>query len=99
MEDFVVPFFGCEARFQIVQSGLKIHGCDFNVEAHPQTVAVAEHSNSHPSAQETNMFRNFSRQVRSGNREELWPEVALKTQQVMEACYKSSRAEGSRVNL
>ena len=99
IEDFVVPFFGCEARFQIVQSGLKIHGCDFNVEAHPQTVAVAEHSNSHPSAQETNMFRNFSRQVRSGNREELWPEVALKTQQVMEACYKSSRAEGSRVNL
>ena len=99
MEDFVVPFFGCEARFQILQSGLKINGCDFNVEAHSQSIAVAEHGNSHPSAQETNMFRNFSRQVRSGKREESWPTFALKTQQVMEACYTSARASGIEVTL
>jgi predicted dehydrogenase len=44
--------------------------------------------------QETNQFRNFARQVRSGQLNEAWPDLALKTQQVMDACLASARADG-----
>jgi len=37
------------------------------------------------------MFRNFSEQIQSGQLNELWPEVALKTQEVMCACLESAR--------
>lgn len=45
-------------------------------------------------SQEAIMFRNFARQVRSGILNEEWPETAFKTQQVMNACLASARAEG-----
>jgi len=36
------------------------------------------------------MFRNFAEQIQSGQLNELWPEMALKTQRVMCACLKSA---------
>ena len=55
---------------------------------------VAEHSHGHASAQETNLFRNFVEQVQTGQLNPAWPEAALKTQIVMQACLDSARAEG-----
>jgi len=49
---------------------------------------VSEYSDSHPTAQETNMFRYFAAQIQSGKINKEWPEMALKTQRVMEACAK-----------
>jgi hypothetical protein len=46
---------------------------------------------SHPTAQDTRMFRNFANQVFSGKLNEEWPMWALKTQQVMDACFESAR--------
>ena len=63
-------------------------GAQFNMEGHWQQFSVPEYSNSHPTAQETNMFRNFANQVRSGEVNETWPDLALKTQQMMNACYE-----------
>jgi predicted dehydrogenase len=62
-------------------------------------LTVPEHSHGHPSAQETNLFRNFATQVHSGRLNDAWPEMALKTQQVMEACLASARTEGSPVGI
>jgi hypothetical protein len=42
------------------------------------------------------MIRNFAAQVQSGKLNEFWPEVALKTQLVLDACLASAR-DGSRL--
>ena len=52
--------------------------------------AACEHSNSTLNAQEANLFRNLSAQVKSGRLNPLWPEIGLKTQQVMAAVHESA---------
>jgi hypothetical protein len=52
-----------------------------------------------PQSQEALMFRNFANQVRSGVLNDQWPEMALKTQQVTDACMASARAEGRMVEV
>jgi predicted dehydrogenase len=99
LRDFVVPFFGNESAFEVNNVALNINGCDFNMEAHCRRFAVAEYSNSHANAQETNLFRNFAAQVQSGGLNPNWPDMALKTQQVMEACFESARAGGGAVEV
>ncbi len=47
--------------------------------------------------QETNMIRNFSALVSSGKLDDSWGEIALKTQQVMDACVQSARDGGRPV--
>lgn len=93
--DFVAPFFGSDLSFEVNNAAHSVSGCDFNMEAHWRQLRVPEYSNSHPTAQESNLFRNFTNQVRSGQLNALWPEMALKTQQVMETCFESARG-GSR---
>ena len=69
------------------------------MEAHWRRLAVPEHSNSHPSEHETNLFRNFADQVETGMRQEIWLEMALQTQQVMEACFESARQGNRLINI
>ena len=47
---------------------------------------------SHPTAQDTRMFRNFANQVFSGKLNDDWPMWALRTQQVMDASHASARS-------
>jgi len=49
-------------------------------------------------AQQTNMIRNFAKQVLSGKLNKEWPESALKTQRVLDACLESAR-RGAPVKL
>ncbi|MBI5774400.1 MAG: Gfo/Idh/MocA family oxidoreductase [Verrucomicrobia bacterium] len=97
--DFVLPFHGAEAAFEVQNSVFNIRGCNFHMESHARRVAVAEHSDSHATSQETNLFRNFTAQVRSGQLNEAWPDMALKTQQVVNACLDSARDGGRVVEL
>jgi hypothetical protein len=69
------------------------------MEAHWRRFAIPEYSNSHPTAQATNLFRNFATQVQSGVLEENWPVMALKTQQLTEACFNSARQDGRKIEL
>jgi predicted dehydrogenase len=91
VDDFVAPFHGSESVFEVHHLEHNIVGCDYNMEPQVKRFSVPEHSNSHPTAQETNMIRNFVNQVRSGKLNELWPEMSLKTQQVMHACFESAK--------
>ena len=59
-------------------------------------IAIPEYSNSHETAQETNLFRDFAAQAASGKLNEDWPQIALKTQEVMESCLDSAR-NGNRL--
>ncbi len=97
--DYVLPHFGCETEFQTSQPAQNILGCDFNLEPHTRRWPLAEYSNSHPTAQESSLFRRFADQARSGKLDASWPQMALKTQQVMLACRESAAADGQPVTL
>ena len=98
VSDFVLPFFGGETRFEVTRSVFEITGCDFDMRRGTRVVDVPEYSNRHPSAQEVNLFRDFSAVVTSGRLDPHWGEVALKTQIVVDACRQSAR-EGREVTL
>jgi len=90
--DFVLPFFGDEVRFEVTSSVYQVTGCDFDMQRRTRPVVVPEYSNSHPTAQEANMFRAFSTLVVSGRRDPRWGDVTLRTQLVMEACARSAKS-------
>jgi predicted dehydrogenase len=92
--DFVLPFFGSEVAFEAHHLIFRVQGCDFNMENHARRLAAHEYSNSNANSQEANMIRAFSRIVTSGQLEPKWGEMALKTQQVLDACLASARADG-----
>ncbi len=93
--DFVLPFCGCESSFEVNQPVFQVNGCQFVMESHSRRIAVEEYSNNHPTAQETNLFSNFANQVASGSMNDAWPQRALKTQRLLDACLESA-ANGSR---
>jgi hypothetical protein len=95
--DFVVPYFGGEAAFELNQPQFEVHGCDFNMVSHPRRIAVPEYSSGYSSAQETNLFRNFGRIVASGALEPRWGDMALRTQIIVDACLESARRNGEAV--
>jgi predicted dehydrogenase len=99
ISDFVLPFFGNETAFEVNNTVFAVNGCDFNMEGHQSKLAVPEYSNSHPTAQDSSLFRNFADQIRGGPLNKSWPEIALKTQQVMEACFESANAHGAVVTI
>ena len=99
VSDFVMPFAGNELAVETQNAVFQITGCDFRMESHPRRITVAEHSHGHPDAQETNLFRTFADQVRTGRMNATWPEMALKTQQVLCACLESARASSRPIDL
>jgi predicted dehydrogenase len=50
-------------------------------------------------AQETRMFREFAGLVRSGRHAGIWPDISLRTQQVVDACMRSARAGGEPMSI
>jgi predicted dehydrogenase len=97
--DFVLPLAGAEPAFEVQHTSFRVQGCDFSLQTHLRRFAVAEASHGQASAQEVNLFRNFTEQVRSGQLNAAWPEAALKTQAVMSACLDSARAQGRRTEV
>jgi predicted dehydrogenase len=89
VSDFVHPRSIHEPAFELnrAEQRVKCCGCE------------GKHSASLECAQDTNMFRNFAKQVRSSRLNEDWPMMALKTQQVTDACLKSARGHGKTVSV
>ena len=89
LPDFVHPFNGFEPAFEVNRKEIR-------VPAAPGVPAPAPGSDlaefGHATAQNTRMFRNFANQVFSGELNEDWLMWALKTQQVLDACFKSAQA-------
>lgn len=99
LNDFVLPSFGERVGFDVFNAGMAIDVCDFNIQQKHRRIWVDEYSNSHPTAQETNLFRNFAGQVATGKLNEEWPARALNTQLVMEACLRSARNDSRPVEV
>lgn len=99
MDDFVLPFFGCESAWTTNQHVFDVQNVRYNMRRHTKHYAVTEYSNGQPGAQEVNMAARFASIATTGKLEPFWPEIALKTQQVLDACVKSAKAQGARVEL
>ena len=97
--DFVLPWHGAEVAFTVSNPVHNVLGCDFNMEEHSRRVTVPEDSNSTENSQETNMFRRFAELAISGQPDPSWGEMALKTQQVLDACLQSARSGGGIIDL
>lgn len=79
--DFVHPASDHEPAFELNQKEIGVRCCRCR----------GKHTKSLEYAQSTNMIRNFANQVHSGKLNAEWPESALKTQMVMDACLGSAR--------
>jgi predicted dehydrogenase len=90
--DFVLPRCGAELGFTVSAPSYDVRGCDFNMQGRVRRVPVAEYSNSFAPSQESNMIRNFADRVLSGQVDDSWGEMALKTQQVLDMCLASAQS-------
>lgn len=99
VSDFVLPRHGNEVTFETSSPIFTVKGCDFIMEEKTQRFAVGEHGNSAADAQESNMFRRFAELALSGQPDPYWGEMALKTQQVLDACLKSAHSDGCVTDL
>lgn len=99
VSDFILPFAGLNMRIGITNSDFRITNCRFEMHEGRQEVTIDEPPNNAPGSQESLMFRTFSDRVLSGKPDPYWPEIALKTQQVMDACLRSARKESEPVSL
>lgn len=86
IRDFVLPFSGYGSRFEINQPRLEVNGCDFDMIDRSREFVAEEFSQSHPNAQEVKLFRNFAALALSGRPDPHWPDIALKTQQILDQC-------------
>ncbi|MFO0974794.1 MAG: Gfo/Idh/MocA family oxidoreductase [Planctomycetaceae bacterium] len=97
VNDFVLPYFGNEVSFETGRHNFAADGCFFNMEKSLRTHSLPEYSNNAKNAQETALFRNFAELVLSGKTDPFWPEVALKTQRVLDAALKSAHQQSTPV--
>lgn len=99
LDDFVLPYYGNEVAFDACNAVFDLAGCEFNMERHTRRIAVREYSSGVPNAQETHLFRNFAELALSGQPDPSWGQIALQTQQVLDACLASARSESKPVAL
>jgi predicted dehydrogenase len=97
LSDFVLPFYGAEAAFEVSQPVFDVRGCAFHMQAHTRRHAVREYSEGAPGAQEVNMIHAFSELVVSRKLDPAWGDIAMKTQIVLDACLQSAHENGKLV--
>jgi predicted dehydrogenase len=97
LQDFVLPFYGAEAAFEVSRPVFNVQGCAFRMEEHTRRVAVREYSEGAAGAQEASMIHAFSDLVNTKRLDPTWGDIALKTQLVLDACLQSARDGGKLV--
>lgn len=99
LHDFVLPYAGPRSSFVKQKPSFAIDGCDFEMSENGESVVVDEPANSAVNSQETHLFRDFGSIVLSGNLDDHWPTIALKTQRLMDACVASAKNESRPVEI
>jgi predicted dehydrogenase len=97
--DFVLPFSGDSTSFAVSRPEFVVKGCRVDMHEGRVDEHTEEPSSNAPGAQEAEMFRTFSSLVLEGRVDPLWPEIALQTQLVVDACIASARIGGASVAL
>jgi predicted dehydrogenase len=99
VSDFVLPFAGKTTGFTVRKPQFVMDGCQFDMHEHKEEMRLAEPSNNAPGSQESEMMRTFSALVLEKRIDPHWPEIALKTQLVVDACLESARRSGAAVAM
>lgn len=84
--DFVHPLSDLEPAFEVNAQMVQVKS------------SRNKGANAAAASQQSTMIRNFAKQVFSGKLNQEWPESALKTQAVMNACLEAAR-KGGKVKL
>jgi predicted dehydrogenase len=84
LSDYVHPVNVHEPSFEINNTQIRVKCCD----------CTGEHSETREQAQDSKMFRNFANQIQSGQLNDVWPMMSLKTQHVLDACFESAKNGG-----
>jgi predicted dehydrogenase len=98
LNDFVLPFYGNRVSFEVGNHEFGAEGCRFIMDRNSRFESVSEYSNNMANAQETNLFRCFSALVNEGRVDSFWPDVSLKTQQILDASLQSAHNGGQAVS-
>jgi predicted dehydrogenase len=94
LPDFVHPYDSHEPAFEVNRNEIRVRA---GVDASAPAVRPDPGEMGHATSQDTRMFRNFANQVFSGRLNDDWPMWSLKTQQVLDACFKSAQNNSAGV--
>lgn len=94
MQDFVLPYEGDQSIAYSEVCDFQQNGCIFIMKRDQQVISAQEKSNTDPTAQEAKMFAKMGQIALTGKTEDFWPEIALKTQIVMNACREAEKNPG-----
>jgi predicted dehydrogenase len=90
LQDFVLPFTGEEQRFEVLNSEFAARGCRFDMHPHRSPAVFDVPPTNAAGSQEARMIECFSKLALSGQPDAFWPEIAVKTQRVLDACMRSA---------
>jgi predicted dehydrogenase len=90
LDDFVLPFYGSEAGFEIQRPEFTVDGCDFHMHRRARRVVSPEYAAGFPTAQEVNMFETFHSLVHGKSPDDSWGEMSLKTQKVIDMAFRAA---------
>ena len=99
LDDYVLPLYDAELDWTINRHALEIDNCRWNFRRHTTRSTIAEYASGESNSQEVNMIRTFAELAMSGNLDTRHPEVALKTQRVLDACRRSAIEDGKLIAL
>ena len=92
VRDFVLPFYGNEMTFEVNRAAYHVDGCDFIMERHTRQHVIEEYANNAAGAQEVNMIQCLSKLAMSDSIDPHWGRISIQTQQVLDGCLQSARA-------
>ena len=96
--DFVLPWHGAEVAFDVSNPVHIVLGCDFNWR-NIVGVSLSAKTATAPRTRRRQTCSADSPNWRSGRPDHSWGEMALKTQQVLDACLQSARSGGGIIDL
>ena len=99
VDDFVLPFYDAEASWSTHQHVLEIDNCRWNFRRQSHRKAVHEYPSGEANSSEVNMVRRLGEIHLSGQLDPHYPDLALKTQRVLDACRRSDAEGGKMISL
>jgi predicted dehydrogenase len=99
LNDFVLPFYGAEVAYTHASNVLEIDNCRWNMRQHATRKAVAEYASGEANSQEVNMIREMNHLALTRSLNDHWPDIALKTQRLLDACRESADGNGKLIAI
>ena len=99
IEDFVLPLYDSQTRWQIHRHELEIENCCWNFRRRSESFHSDEYHSGESNAQEVQMVRTFADQVNSDNIDHALGDRAVQTQRILDACRRSDSMGGQFVPI